>query len=167
MQKKETAIEVKVGALVLFGVALLAAFVFVLGDFSLSEGFEFYVEFENSGGLKPGADVAIAGINVGGVNSLRFVKDNAKEPKVKDGLDAAPVGVRVKIRVDKEFADAIRENSEFFITTRGVLGEPYIEIVTSDFEKPAIKADAVLTGGRAASDGHHYFQGNPTSDRRK
>ncbi len=146
MQKKETAIEVKVGALVLFGTALLVAFVFVLGDFSLNEGFEFYVEFENSGGLKPGADVAIAGINVGGVESLRFVKDGAKEVKAIEKKDSVPVGVRVKIRVDKEYADAIRENSEFFITTRGVLGEPYIEIVTTTFEKPAIQADAVLTG---------------------
>ena len=139
MQKKETAIEVKVGALVLFGVALLAAFVFVLGDFSLGDGFEFYVEFENSGGLKPGADVAIAGINVGGVETLRFIQDKNKK-------DAAPVGVRVKIRVDKEYAEAIRENSEFFITTRGVLGEPYIEIVTTDFAEPSIKVGAVLMG---------------------
>ncbi len=147
MQEKETAIEVKVGALVLFGVALLAAFVFVLGDFSLGDGFEFYVEFENSGGLKPGADVAIAGINVGGVEALRFVKDQKEKPvKDKAGLDSVPVGVRVNIRVDKEYADAIRENSEFFITTRGVLGEPYIEIVTTDFEQPAIKPDAVLKG---------------------
>lgn len=143
MQKKETAIEVKVGALVLFGVSLLVAFVFVLGDFSLSEGFEFYVEFDNSGGLKPGADVAIAGINVGGVESLRFVQDGAKEVSKSDAI---PVGVRVQIRVDKEYADAVRENSEFFITTRGVLGEPYIEIVTTDFETPAIKVDAVLKG---------------------
>lgn len=140
MQKKETAIEVKVGALVLFGIALLVAFVFVLGDFSLGSGFEFNVEFGNSGGLKPGADVAIAGINVGGVESLRFLNNEGK----KKG--ATPVGVRVRIRVDKEYADAIRENSEFYITTRGVLGEPYIEIVTTDFGSAAVKENAVLVG---------------------
>ena len=98
MQKKETAIEVKVGALVLFGTALLAAFVFVLGDFSLSDGFKFNVEFDNAGGLKPGADVAIAGINVGSVESIRFLK------KDQAPTDGSAVAVRANLRVDDEYA---------------------------------------------------------------
>lgn len=141
MQKKETAIEIKVGALFLFSVALLVAFVLLLGDFSFGKGFTFGVEFDNAGGLKPGADVAIAGLNVGTVQELRFLKneDTAKP-------DAAAVAVRAKIRVDDQYADAIRTNSDFFITTRGVLGEPYIEIVTRDFDAKPIEPDAVLRG---------------------
>lgn len=141
MQKKETAIEVKVGALFLFSVALLVAFVLVLGDFSFSDGFNFSVEFDNAGGLKPGADVAIAGLNVGTVQELRFLKNEESK-----GPDAAAVAVRAKIRIDEKYADAIRTNSDFFITTRGVLGEPYIEIVTRDFDAGPIQKDAVLRG---------------------
>lgn len=141
MQKKETSIEVKVGALFLFSLALLVAFVLVLGDFSFSDGFTFSVEFDNAGGLKPGADVAIAGLNVGTVQELRFLKnEDATDP------NSAAVAVRAKLRVDEQYADAIRINSDFFITTRGVLGEPYIEIVTRDFDASPIEKDAVLRG---------------------
>jgi len=140
MQKSETSIEVKVGALVLFATVLLVTFVLVLGDFSFSEGFSFDVEFNNAGGLKPGADVAIAGINVGNVDKLRFIQND------KVSKETGAVAVRATLKIDEEYAEAVRENSEFFITTRGVLGEPYIEVVTKDFEKAPIKAGALLRG---------------------
>lgn len=140
MQKKETAIEVKVGALFLFSMALLVAFVLVLGDFSFSDGFTFHIEFDNAGGLKPGADVAIAGINVGNVQELRFLRNE------RATVDDNAVAVQAKIRVDSQYADSIREESDFFITTRGVLGEPYIEIVTRDFDSPQIAEGAVVRG---------------------
>ncbi len=140
MQKSETSIEVKVGALVLFATALLVTFILVLGDFSFSDGFSFDVEFNNAGGLKPGADVAIAGINVGNVDKLRFIQNE----KVTKEMGA--VAVRATLKIDVEYAEAVRENSEFFITTRGVLGEPYIEVVTKNFEEDPIKAGALLRG---------------------
>jgi len=140
MQKKETAIEVKVGALVLFSTALLVAFVLLLGDFSFSSGFEFDVEFNNAGGLKPGAEVAIAGISVGNVKQLRFTQNENRDP------DGAAVAVRATLRVDEKYAPSVRENSQFFITTRGVLGEPYIEIVTKNFDAKAVAKGDVLKG---------------------
>jgi len=142
---KETAIEVKVGALVLFSLALLVGFIFVLGDFSFNKGFTFYVEFENAGGLKPGADVAIAGLNVGNVKKLEFIETEAKkDPKTNEPMNA--VAVRATVSVETKFASSVRENSEFFITTRGVLGEPYIEIVTEDYSRPSIAEKAILRG---------------------
>lgn len=139
MQNNETAIEVKVGALVLFSLSLLVAFVLVLGDFSFSDGFTFHVDFENAGGLKPGADVAIAGINVGNVETLEFQpnKGEDEEPAVE---------VRATLRINQEYADAVRQSSEFFITRRGVLGEPYIEIETTSFDAPQVEEGAVLRG---------------------
>ncbi|MGM0555709.1 MAG: MlaD family protein [Myxococcota bacterium] len=139
MQNKETSIEVKVGALVLFSLALLVGFVVVLGDFSLSKGFTFNVDFQNAGGLKPGADVAIAGINVGTVQGLRFNSN-------KGEADQPPVEVRAKLKIDEEYADAVRESSEFYITRRGVLGEPYIEIITDSFETPQIQEGTTVRG---------------------
>jgi phospholipid/cholesterol/gamma-HCH transport system substrate-binding protein len=138
MQKKETAIEVKVGALVIFSLALLGVFIYLLGDFSFSKGFEFNVDFENAGGLKPGADVAIAGLNVGNVKSLEFMKN----PRT----DGNPVVVRAHLLVQPTYSDSIRKDSEFFITTRGVLGEPYIEIVTSNFDSAQIANGEILRG---------------------
>lgn len=142
MQKKETSIEVKVGALVLFSLALLVAFVLVLGDFSMSDGFTFDVDFNNAGGLKPGADVAIAGINVGNVQALKFHpnKDHQKD------RDQPAVEVRATLRIDPNYADAVRQDSKFYITRRGVLGEPYIEIETTSFDAPQIKQGTVMRG---------------------
>lgn len=142
MQKKETAIEVKVGALFLFSMGLLIAFVIVLGDFSFGDGFRFNVEFDNAGGLKPGADVAIAGLTVGNVQALQFTKNE----DATAASDTSAVAVRANIRIDGAYADSIRTNSDFFITTRGVLGEPYIEIVTPDFAGSPVQRDAVLRG---------------------
>jgi phospholipid/cholesterol/gamma-HCH transport system substrate-binding protein len=144
MQNSETSMEVKVGALVLFSLVILGAFIFVLGDFTLSDQLRFSVEFENAGGLKPGADVAIAGINVGTVEELRFIR-NEEAADREVGVSSA-VAVRAKIAVDKKYSDAIRKSSEFYITSRGVLGEKYIEIVTESFESPAVASEDVLRG---------------------
>ena len=57
-----------------------------------------------------------------------------------------PVEVRATLSVQDEYADAIREDSEFFITRRGVLGEPYVEIVTDSFDTPRIEEGATLRG---------------------
>ncbi len=136
----EMGMQAKVGALVLFSLALLVGFIFILGDFSFSDGFEFNVEFENAGGLKPGADVAIAGLNVGNVQRIEFFENKNKQSNMN------AVAVRATLSIEKEYAAAVRENSEFFITTRGVLGEPYIEIVTETYQGPAITAGATLRG---------------------
>jgi phospholipid/cholesterol/gamma-HCH transport system substrate-binding protein len=141
MQKKETAIEVKVGALVLFATALLVAMVMVLGDFSFTDGPEFYVQFDNAGGLKPGADVAISGINVGTVSRLEFAKN---DPDPDQNLSA--VAVQATLKVKPDFIEAIRVDSQFYITTRGILGEPYIEVVSKTFDAPAVAPGQVLRG---------------------
>ncbi|MBA2665228.1 MAG: MCE family protein [Bradymonadaceae bacterium] len=141
MQKKETAIEVKVGALVLFSLSLLVAFVLILGDFSFRDGFEFHVQFDNAGGLKPGADVAIAGINVGSVSSLKFIQN---ENPGASGLTA--VAVQVTIRLDNRYTEAVRHDSKFYITTRGLLGEPYIEVATNSLDGKIVSAGDTLRG---------------------
>ncbi len=140
MQKKETAIEVKVGALVLFSTALLVAFVMLLGDVRFGDHYEVNVQFETAGGLKQGADVAISGIDVGNVRRIEFVKN--EDPAA--GLPA--VAVEATLRIDETYADAVRENSQFYITTRGVLGEPYVEIATASFEAPIVESGATLRG---------------------
>src|SRR5690554_5755435 len=141
MQKKETSIEVKVGALVLFSLTLLVGFVLILGDFSFSDGFKLHVDFDNAGGLKPGAEVAIAGINVGNVQELNFQPNENAEDS-----DKPAVGVRATLRIDKEYADSLRVDNNFFISTRGVLGEPYIEIETVSLDTALLEEGAVVQG---------------------
>ena len=140
MSQQESGIEVKVGALVLFALVLLAGFVFVLGDFSLSSGKRFNVVFDNAGGLKPGADVAIAGLRVGQVESLHFQRTTDSDD------DGPAVSVRATVHVENAHADSVRRDSEFYISTRSVLGEPYIEVVTNSLESEPIDPGATVKG---------------------
>lgn len=139
-QKQETAIEVKVGALVLFSLALLAAFIIVLGDISFDDGYTIYVDFDNAQGLKPGADVAISGIKAGRVSTLQFMGGNYDE-EVK-----RRVQVRAHVVIEPDMAYAVRKTSKFYITTQGVLGEKYIEVVTPDPGAEEIKEGIKLQG---------------------
>jgi phospholipid/cholesterol/gamma-HCH transport system substrate-binding protein len=125
LQRKETAIEVKVGALVLLSLILFAGFVFVLGDFRIGQQFYIYVDLENAGGLKPGADVRVAGLPAGGVDRIDFMGGHFDE---EVGYN---VYVRARLSLSAGMADSIGRNATLVITTLGVLGEPYVEIVNA------------------------------------
>ncbi|MBH25831.1 MAG: hypothetical protein CMH57_15600 [Myxococcales bacterium] len=140
MQKKETAIEVKVGALVLFSTALLVAFVIILGDFSFDKGTMIYVDFDNVGGLKPGADVAISGIKAGKVQRLEFMGGAPDEDLGRNLM------VRAHVMIEPSMAKAVRRDSAFYITTQGVLGEKYIEILTLDMNAEPVAVGDQLRG---------------------
>jgi phospholipid/cholesterol/gamma-HCH transport system substrate-binding protein len=140
MQKKETAIEVKVGALVIFSLALLVAFVIILGDISLDQGNVIYVDYDNAAGLKPGADVLISGMKAGQVKKLEFRGGKYDEEVGRE------VMVRAHLAIDKDMVEAIRTDSLFYITTQGVLGEKYVEVMTKNLDKPAVENGAKLIG---------------------
>jgi phospholipid/cholesterol/gamma-HCH transport system substrate-binding protein len=140
VQKAETAIEIKVGALVLFAVALLVAFVVVLGDFSWQHGHVVFVDYDNAAGLKPGADVAISGIKAGRVERIDFLGGEHDEE-----VDRR-VFVRVKIVLEPDRAAAVREDSQFYITTQGVLGEKYIEVLTKTLDAPPLAENTKVRG---------------------
>lgn len=139
MAQQESSIEVKVGALVLVSLVLFVGFVLALGDFSLSEGFQVEVDFENAAGLKPGADVALAGIQVGTVDNIEF--------RPRDGEnDMEGVDVRATLQINREHADTIRSDSDIFVSRQGVLGEPYVEIETNSFDSPPVEDGHVFQG---------------------
>lgn len=140
MRRKETAIEVKVGALVLVALALFVGFVFILGDFSFGESFRIYVKLENAGGLKPGADVRIAGIPAGRIESVDPIEGEYDEELDKTFY------VQVTVNLDPNRAGAVGANADLVITTLGVLGEPYIEIVNDTPPGPPVEEDAVFYG---------------------
>ena len=140
MSRKETAIEVKVGALVLAAVAILVSFVLVLGDFNFNPGFVIYVDFDNAAGLKPGAPVRLAGIPAGSVKSVVFMGGDVDE------ATGYPVYVRATLRIDEELRESVREDAEFTITTQGVLGEPYVEVTSVDRSRAAVSDGQVFRG---------------------
>lgn len=143
MRGKETAIEVKVGGLVLLAIGVFIAFIMVLGDCNFSPGFHVSVDFTNAAGLKPGAPVRLAGIPAGSVKSVRFMGGEVEE--FDDGTER-PVYVRATLFIEEEIRASIRSDASFTITTQGVLGEPYVEITSLDRDAPVIEDGQVFLG---------------------
>jgi phospholipid/cholesterol/gamma-HCH transport system substrate-binding protein len=115
-------IEVKVGVLILVGVALLAALILVMGGITFQKRFPLYVDFDNPGGIQPGAPVKMAGVRVGTIEALEF---RASPP---DPLTGRRTLVRAKILVEERYHREIHRNAEFYVTTQGVLGEQFLAI---------------------------------------
>jgi phospholipid/cholesterol/gamma-HCH transport system substrate-binding protein len=141
MHEPDSGIEYKVGLLVVGAAALFAAFIFVLGHFSLRGGFTMYVDYDYSGNVQPGAPVKVSGITVGRVEGVEFM-GGAIDPETK-----RRVQVRVEIWVEDRAHDSIRRDAEFFINTAGVLGEQYVEIVPGkDWDAPRLPAGSIIVG---------------------
>ena len=120
---------------------ILAAFVFVLGNFSLGKGFTVHVDYDYSGNLQEGAPVKVAGIKVGKVQAVRFLGGKL------DDKTGRRVQVRVDAWIENRARDSIRQDAEFFINTAGVLGEQYLEIVPGrDYDHPPVEAGAIIRG---------------------
>ncbi len=144
---RERGLEFKDGLLILVSSAILVAFIFILGNFSLRSGFNIYVDYDYVGSLQAGAPVKVSGIKVGKVQAVDFW-GGKEDPKL-----GKRVQVRVNVWIEDRVRDSIRSDAEFFINTAGVLGEQYLEIVPGrDFDKPPIAPLAVIHGAPAVHD---------------
>ena len=137
---KENDLELKVGALILGALAIMGIFFYALGNFSLGEGYTFYVDYRFSGNIQPGAPVKVSGIKVGKIEEVQFLGGKLDE---KTGRR---VQVRLKVWVQERVSETIREDAEFFVNTAGMLGEQYLEIVPGSYDKPPLAAGSVLLG---------------------
>lgn len=133
------ALELKVGLLIVVALGLLGALLFVLGDFSLGKGFRLSVDFEFTGNLHSGAPVKLAGLKVGKVEGIRFLRPEELAPKHR-------AYVRVGLWLEQRVLGRIYEDAEFYVNTKGVLGEQYLEIVPGTAGKRAIAAGEKLVG---------------------
>ena len=132
----ERSLQIRVGALSLVALVLLAGFVLVLGSVSVGAQRTLYIELADSGSILKGAPVKIAGVRAGRVEHVEFlVARDARRSELLPG-EAPAVNVRLKVSVDEEMAPAVRKDSEFFVTTQGVLGEKYLEIVPGSLNAP-------------------------------
>jgi phospholipid/cholesterol/gamma-HCH transport system substrate-binding protein len=136
---RERSLELKVGLMILISSAILAGFVFVLGNFSLKSGFNLYVDFDYIGSLQPGAPIKVSGIKVGKVEDVAYLGGKI-DPKTN-----RRVQVRVTAWVEDRVKDSLRADAEFFINTAGVLGEQYLEIVPGKaWDKPPLAASSII-----------------------
>jgi phospholipid/cholesterol/gamma-HCH transport system substrate-binding protein len=140
------ATELKVGLMVLLSAALLVAFFLILGNVRLSRDFQVFVDFNNTMGMRAGAAIRLSGISCGKVSNIVF-----HPPATVDGVGRAAFA-RVELALDPALAGSIRADSATFaITTKGMLGEPYVEIDPGLGDGAPIAEGAVLAGQEAFS----------------
>jgi len=122
----QTRTELVVGIFVLLGLAGLAYLSIRLGklEFIGSAGYRVTAEFDSVSGLKPGAVVEIAGVEVGRVENIRLDKYRAM------------VGLRIADAID------LQDDAIVSIKTKGLIGEKYVRITPGGSER------LVKDGGR-------------------
>jgi phospholipid/cholesterol/gamma-HCH transport system substrate-binding protein len=121
----------KVGLMTIVATALMVYMVFIIGDFSLTEqGYRFVISFYSVNGLSKGSSVSMSGVKIGKVEKIEIREDQ--------------VYVYVYVE-DKQLH--IRKKSTFTISTAGLMGEKYVEIMpTRDYTSPYVDDGEVVAG---------------------
>lgn len=117
---------IRVGAAL--SVLLIAAVVIVLRvDFSdLGPAVRIRVYLKHPGPLRASADVQLAGRKIGRVDAVHLVTANvAKSP---DHMLHPHGGVMLSVLVRKKYLPWVRQNSELFVNSKGLIGESYLEV---------------------------------------
>lgn len=108
-------LEVLVGLFVCLGVAAAFLLTFrvsnLTGNTSNAGTYQVTANFQNIGGLKPGASITMAGVRVGRVSSIGF------DPELFEAV--------VTMDLSNDY-DGIPRDSNASILTAGLLGEQYI-----------------------------------------
>jgi len=137
----QRSIEVKVGALILVALGLLGAFVVVMGGLSFEPTLTVYVTFQNPGGLQAGAPVRISGVKVGRVGELEF-RGGKVDPKTREPEPP----IRAIARIERRYQSSIHDNSRWFVTSQGVLGEMFLAIEPGSADRPTLADNATVQG---------------------
>ena len=120
---------IRVLALVLAGIAALAFFTRLP---SREHRIHVTVYFSNSMGLKPGAPVRQAGVDIGTIQSVRLHPERKEEP------------VEAKLLLSTAYEMGVPNDSVVRLTTAGVLGERFADVDSRNAKGPPIRDGAVL-----------------------
>ena len=131
--------ELKVGAVVLIAVAVLAAFIMQMGDTSnlfgaSTEVYEVQVLFDTIAGLGRDAPVRLAGVPVGRVASIDLTDDGQ---------------ALVVLRINNDVT--LRQDAAASVASLGLLGEKYLEITAGTPGGPVVAPGGSIQPGAAVS----------------
>jgi phospholipid/cholesterol/gamma-HCH transport system substrate-binding protein len=133
-------VEVKVGLLFIFSIALVAAFAYYLGILNpFTNSQKLTVMYNYAGGLEEGSPVRVMGIKVGKVQKIEFAPDQ----KTASGEE---VKLKVVILIEKKAWQSIRKDSKFFINLAGVIGEKFLEISPGSSNEPTFNDGDLVRG---------------------
>ena len=114
------------GLTVLFASVTLAVLIFVMsgtgGWFTRKITLRSYID--NAGGLREGAPVRMAGVDIGNVTGVRIVPGRPLTP------------VEVTMKVNTKYSFNLRKDSVTLLSTAGILGETYVDVDSSVAKGP-------------------------------
>ena len=116
-------LELKVGIFVLAAFAVLASIVFVIGSRRNVFGSkaEYRARFHSVGGLRAGAPVRIAGVDIGSVGDLELLPDGR---------------IEARFDIDVAYARLVQTDSKASIGSKGLLGDKLIDVTVGTSGSP-------------------------------
>jgi len=116
---KRLDLELAVGIFIIAGVIALSYLSVRLGNLEIigKKGYDVYAIFSNTGGLKNGSSIEIAGVDVGKVTSVSLDKYQAR----------VVMNLKDEVKIQEDVIASIK--------TRGLIGEKYIEITPGGSDK--------------------------------
>ena len=149
MPRRKGTTETIVGIFVLVSLALLLAVVILIGSRQniFAKRYLISGEFESVAGLQSGAEVHLAGINIGYVQDIEFSPSNR---------------VFVTMSVKYTQIDRIRGDSVASIRTMGLMGDRYVEITVGTEKEEIIKPDGTIRTAEPFGIGEMLEEARPT-----
>ncbi len=154
MPRRNAGSAVRVGAVVLVAMILVAIITFLIGRENnlFSRKDDYYVDFSTVSGIKPGNPVEIDGVSVGSIERVVLPRDPTKKY------------IRVRLSVDRHYSERVRGDSRAHIRTLGLLGDKYVELNSGTpaypvippggriLAAPATNVDALISSGTDVMD---------------
>jgi phospholipid/cholesterol/gamma-HCH transport system substrate-binding protein len=128
--------QLKVGLTVLAASVTLGLLIFLMSGTGglFTKKIELRSYFDNASGLRVGAPVRLAGVDIGNVTTIRVVRDPTKQLTPVEG----------DMKVNTRYSFNLRKDSLTLLSTAGVLGETYIDIDSSQSKGPqAVDGDVL------------------------
>jgi phospholipid/cholesterol/gamma-HCH transport system substrate-binding protein len=147
--------ELRVGILVVVGIAIAVFAVFTLGGRTgiFSPKYTLYTLMPSVSGLQKGASVRLAGVNVGSIEEVRFI-----EPGERDSLNGRMLraygdslgdrSLMVVFAVEEEIQDKVTRSSRAKIGTVGLLGDKYLDLEVGDPREPVLEGGDIVLNER-------------------
>ena len=127
--------QARLGLLVLGGIAAFLLFLFVLANrtFLLASTYRVHAEFNDVGGLQPGAAVHYQGIGVGRVEFVQLPPS-----------PGAPIRVGMAIR--ESARHLVRQDTRAVVQTEGLVGQMMVVLTAGSQAQPVVAEGGTITG---------------------
>lgn len=134
MAEQQGGHALRVGIVMVLGIAILAGAIFSIGGGLrwLSGSEELTARFQRVNGLQVGSPVYLSGVNIGSVASIQFPEDRRANFVV------------VRLRIEANAVARVRTDSVAKIESLGLLGDKFLLLTAGSPDAPSVEADALI-----------------------